>query len=433
MINNIKLMVFCMLTNLAINFAYATQPDLTFDEIDKLLDKQFKDKTDQIDAIYDAYSKAIEESFKGASKKISVKWPDDIRLPSKNTWVGYSKNLETRSVINYEKGEVIIETKVESEALKVAKVKLDKMAKTLTSKNNSDINELDVFAKELNQNLRNKGIDVKHSKVAKFNPLNAVLPKKDVIINIAVEKLSVSNQEKSKEINQEASEPIKINTPSTQEKIVNSTLSKDTGVKLELIAKGDESILRMSIKFVNDYQKVLMEQNFDSVKQFSSQYGVPISIILAIVETESSFNPRAVSAVPAFGLMQLVPKTAGIDAHNYVHGQKKVVSPEYLFDETNNLQLGTAYFKLLQSRYLRKIKDPLSRFYCAVASYNTGVGNLAKTFTGEKNLSKAAKTINQMSAEQVYSHLLTYLPAQETRNYLKKIVARKSKYAHFDS
>ncbi|MBU2970590.1 DUF3393 domain-containing protein [Pseudoalteromonas sp. C2R02] len=422
-----------MLTNLAINFAYATPPDLTFDEIDKLLDKQFKDKTDQIDAIYDAYSKAIEESFKGASKKISVKWPDDIRLPSKNTWVGYSKNLETRSVINYEKGEVIIETKVESEALKVAKVKLDKMAKTLTSKNNSDINELDVFAKELNQNLRNKGIDVKHSKVEKFNPLNAVLPKKDVIINIAVEKLSVSNQEKSKEINQEASQPIKINTPSTQEKIINSTLSKDTGVKLELIAKGDESILRMSIKFVNDYQKVLMEQNFDSVKQFSSQYGVPISIILAIVETESSFNPRAVSAVPAFGLMQLVPKTAGIDAHNYAHGQKKVVSPEYLFDETNNLQLGTAYFKLLQSRYLRKIKDPLSRFYCAVASYNTGVGNLAKTFTGEKNLSKAAKTINQMSAEQVYSHLLTYLPAQETRNYLKKIVARKSKYAHFDS
>ena len=433
MINNIKLLVFCMLTNLAINFAYATPPDSTFDEIDKLLDKQFKDKTDQIDAIYDAYSKAIDESFKGASKKISVKWPNDIRLPSKNTWVGYSKNLETRSVINYEKGEVIIETKVESEALKVAKVKLDKMAKTLTSKKNSDINKLDIFAKELNQNLRNKGIDVKHSKVAKFNPLNAVLPKEDVITNIAVEKLSVSNQEKSKEINQEASEPIKINTPSTQEKIINSTLSKDTGVKLELIAKGDESILRMSIKFVNDYQKVLMEQNFDSVKQFSSQYGVPISIILAIVETESSFNPRAVSAVPAFGLMQLVPKTAGIDAHNYVHGQKKVVSPEYLFDETNNLQLGTAYFKLLQSRYLRKIKDPLSRFYCAVASYNTGVGNLAKTFTGEKSLSKAAKTINQMSAEQVYSHLLTYLPAQETKNYLKKIVARKSKYAHFDS
>lgn len=110
-----------------------------------------------------------------------------------------------------------------------------------------------------------------------------------------------------------------------------------------------------------------------------------------------------------------------------------MVSPEYLFDETNNLQLGTAYFKLLQSRYLRKIKDPLSRFYCAVASYNTGVGNLAKTFTGEKSLSKAAKTINKMSAEQVYSHLLTNLPAQETRNYLKKIIARKSKYEHFDT
>ena len=189
----------------------------------------------------------------------------------------------------------------------------------------------------------------------------------------------------------------------------------------------------MTVKFVNNYQKVLLANNFDDVKKFSKKYDVDISVILAIIETESSYNPRAISRVPAFGLMQLVPKTAGIDAHNYVHGQKKVLSPDYLFDETNNLQLGTAYFKLLKSRYLRKIDDPQSRFYCAVSSYNTGVGNLAKTFTGKKNLSKAAKIINTMTAEEVYQYLLVNLPAEETRNYLKKIVKRRAKYIHFDN
>jgi len=424
MINKIKVFVFFVFLSLALNLANATPPDLTFDEIDKLLDKQFQDKTDQIDAIYDAYSKAIDDAFKGATKKISVKWPNNVRLPTKSTWVGYTKDLETRSVVNYEKGEVVIETKVKSSDLESAKKNIDRMATTLTSKNNDNINQLDVFAEELNKNLKNKGINVNQSKVKQFNPLSALLPK-----DKEIKKLAVLKPQNKKEVKQ----PNISDKDLTSEKVLNSTTSKDTGVKLELIAKGNDSILRMSIKFVNNYQKVLMEQNFEAIKRFSSDYDVPISVILAIVETESSFNPRAVSAVPAFGLMQLVPKTAGIDAHNFVHGEKKVVSPEFLFDETNNLQLGTAYFKLLQSRYLRKIKDPKSRFYCAVASYNTGVGNLAKTFTGEKSLSKAAKKINNMSSEQVYSHLLSNLPAQETKNYLKKIVTRKTKYEHLDS
>jgi len=426
MINKIKMVFCCLFVSLAFNLANAAPPDLTFDEIDKLLDKQFIDKTDQIDAIYDAYSKAIDDAFEGATKKISVKWPNNVRLPSKSTWVGYTKDLETRSVVNYEKGEVVIETKVKSSDLDTAKIKIDKMATTLTSKNNHNINQLDVFAEELNTNLKSKGINVIQSKVKQFNPLSALLPKNNDIKKLAIIKPQEKNIIGDKQ-------PIVKDKDLKTEKVINSTTSKDTGVKLELIAKGNDSILRMSIKFVNNYQKILMEQNFEAIKRFSRDYDVPISVILAIVETESSFNPRAVSAVPAFGLMQLVPKTAGIDAHNFVHGEKKVVSPDFLFDETNNLQLGTAYFKLLQSRYLRKIKDPKSRFYCAVASYNTGVGNLAKTFTGEKSLSKAAKKINNMSSEQVYSHLLSNLPAQETINYLKKIITRKTKYEHLDS
>ena len=157
-----------------------------------------------------------------------------------------------------------------------------------------------------------------------------------------------------------------------------------------------------------------------------------MSTILAIIETESSFNPRAVSPIPAFGLMQLVPRTAGVDAYQLVHGKQQVVSPDFLFNEKNNLQLGSAYFYLLMNRYLKHIKDDVARFYCSVVSYNTGVGNMSLTFVGVKNIKKAVTKINTMTSEEVYDFLLKNLPAKETVNYLQKIVKRRDKYKHLD-
>ena len=130
--------------------------------------------------------------------------------------------------------------------------------------------------------------------------------------------------------------------------------------------------------------------------------------------------------------MQLVPRTAGVDAYRRVHGEKRVLSAEYLFDENHNIELGTAYMSLVRDRYLRHIKNPYSRFYCAVAAYNTGVGNVAKTFSGTTNLKSAARRINQMSEQEVYDYLMAELPAEETRNYLRKIVTRVENYKHFD-
>ena len=202
---------------------------------------------------------------------------------------------------------------------------------------------------------------------------------------------------------------------------------------LSVVEEGGQTRLQLKIEFVNGYQEKLVKQYFDDIKGYAEQYDVPVSVIMAIIETESSYNPRAVSPVPAFGLMQLVPKTAGLDAHLFVHGEKKIVSADYLFNEDNNLKLGSAYFHLLTHRYLRKITDPQARFYCAVASYNTGVGNVARTFTGRKSITAAVDTINGMSPDAVYDYLMENLPAQETKNYLKKVVTRMAKYKQFDA
>lgn len=202
---------------------------------------------------------------------------------------------------------------------------------------------------------------------------------------------------------------------------------------LDVVEEDGVTKLQLRIAFVNNYQEKLVSQYFDEIKSYANKYDVPVSVIMAIIETESSYNPRAVSPIPAFGLMQLVPKTAGLDAHLFVYGEKKVVSADYLFNEENNLRLGSAYFHLLTHRYLRKIKDPEARFYCAVASYNTGVGNLARTFTGKKSINGAVAKINQLDSQAVYDYLLANLPADETKNYLRKVVKRMQKYKQFDA
>lgn len=46
------------------------------------------------------------------------------------------------------------------------------------------------------------------------------------------------------------------------------------------------------------------------VRQYAAHYGVPAELISALIDVESRWNPRAVSAKGAMGLMQLMPQTA---------------------------------------------------------------------------------------------------------------------------
>lgn len=54
------------------------------------------------------------------------------------------------------------------------------------------------------------------------------------------------------------------------------------------------------------------------VRKASRKYDIPEDLIYAIIKTESSFNPYAVSWANAYGLMQVVPKTAGRDVFKLV-------------------------------------------------------------------------------------------------------------------
>lgn len=84
--------------------------------------------------------------------------------------------------------------------------------------------------------------------------------------------------------------------------------------------------------------------------------------VLALIHTESSFNPRALSKVGARGLMQVMPRTAKYIAKKA--GIEYSGEKHQLYDPSTNIQLGIAYLDYLRERFKESKKY--------LAAYNLG-------------------------------------------------------------
>ena len=215
-----------------------------------------------------------------------------------------------------------------------------------------------------------------------------------------------------------------IDTPSLAEAYADHLLAQKRQQRQVDTATGSKTVHYVRLQMVNDYQNRQARRYHVQVEKYAKKYGVSKSLIYAIMKTESAFNPFAVSAAPAYGLMQLVPTTAGRDAFRVVEGYDHTPSKEYLFIADNNIELGTAYLSILDRRYLASIHDPLSREYCIISAYNGGAGNVFNLFANDRT--EAARRINRLSPAEVYRNLRDKHPRDETRRYLVKVLdARK--------
>lgn len=95
------------------------------------------------------------------------------------------------------------------------------------------------------------------------------------------------------------------------------------------------------------------------IKEAARRYRVDAKLIRSVMQTESSFNPLAVSRAGAQGLMQLMPELAE---------ELGVTDP---FDPRENIMAG--------ARHLRRLLDLHGgNVTLAVASYNAGEGTVAR-------------------------------------------------------
>ena len=91
----------------------------------------------------------------------------------------------------------------------------------------------------------------------------------------------------------------------------------------------------------------------------ASRYGVDAELISSVMEVESHFNPKAISAKNARGLMQLLPETAAR------------LGVKDIFDPQENIDAGTHYLHNLLQLYNNDLT-------LALAAYNAGPDNVHK-------------------------------------------------------
>ena len=113
------------------------------------------------------------------------------------------------------------------------------------------------------------------------------------------------------------------------------------------------------------------------VRRLAPDYGLDPNLILAMIQTESNFNPKARSPANALGLMQLIPSTANR------FGVKDRADP------IQNLHGGMAYMRWLLSFFGGDLR-------LSLAGYNAG--------------------------ERAVEKYLGVPPYRETQNYIRKVL-----------
>lgn len=150
----------------------------------------------------------------------------------------------------------------------------------------------------------------------------------------------------------------------------------------------------------------------------ASHYGVDEKLISAIISVESGGNPGVVSRSNAVGLMQIKASTAGREVYRS-QGRRGQPTNSELRDPAKNIDIGTAYIRLLQGSSLAGIRDPLTLRYATIVSYANGAGALLRTFARDRD--QAIAMINSMSPEEFYRHVQTRHPAAQAPRYLWKV------------
>ncbi len=210
-----------------------------------------------------------------------------------------------------------------------------------------------------------------------------------------------------------------------------SEIALGSSIKREEVrGKDGKKRINVSAAFalVPDHIKQRAQEFRTLVQKQAKRFMLDPRLVFATVHTESYFNPKARSASPAYGLMQLVPSSGARSAYLYVYKEDKLLTPDYLYEPNNNVELGAGLLNLMLTKDFKDIKDEKSRVYCAIAGYNTGPGNVARSFVGKRDIPKAIQMINQMTSQQVFDNLRTKLPFEETRTYIVTVTEKMPLY-----
>jgi len=262
--------------------------------------QEFSQYKQELAAGFQDYKKTYQIERKKYRQKITKQW-GSYKESNKKIWVNYTKNGQIRESVNFATGLVEVEVLAnKNESMAKIKQQAKQSIITLLAITEKQAFENDVVAQKVEEKLK------QHVKVVKIGQpsdktrvLAPLISKTDISNKKALEQLAnsfvISAQTESKPVKNE-----------TDKKVVTLTfkIPKNLSQKASL------------------YSARILE--------IANKEQIPVSLVYAVMETESNFNPLAKSPIPAYGLMQIVPVSAGKDATQYLFGKAKVLSPSYI-------------------------------------------------------------------------------------------------------
>lgn len=341
---------------------------------------------DKIKNDYKAYKERYLGAFDDYKSDIEQQW-QQVEISNQEIWVGYSPDLRKKTVVDFAFNEIRLSYKIDGKRASLESIKGGRL--------NKDIKRL---------------LKITERQAVQNDPINNKLMAGRSPITLLNQPLlsEMSSLYGSMEV--------------AEEKLASAALILEE-------ATNQGNIIVVKIPLPKELPFKRAEKYLTSAKQAATKWQIDPALVMAIAHTESHFNPLARSHVPAFGLMQIVPSSAGKDASKLMYGKSRLLTSDELYNPNFNLDTGSAYLSMLKTRYLKRITNPKTQLYCAIAAYNTGTGNVAKAFIGRASMQRAYPVINQLSPERVFDILKKNLPYEETRKYLVKVTNHLNNYS----
>jgi membrane-bound lytic murein transglycosylase C len=341
-------------------------------------------------ARYKKYYEEERQKFRDYVAGIEQMWgKKKVDTSTNKQYVGYDKDFSGRRTIDFEKGEakveVLVEAKDAADPAKVKKVVENEIVKMIKDKGTDDPLAAKEQAPTLEAPVLANQVETKNGKAV--TPENAQTFASEVALGSTIKREEVTGKDGKKRVSVSA-----------------------------------------AFALVPDHIKQRAKEYRALVQNQARRFSLDPRLVFATVHTESYFNPKARSASPAYGLMQLVPSSGARSAYLFVYKEDKLLTPDYLYKPKNNVELGAGLLNLMMTKDFKDIKDEKSRVYCAIAGYNTGPGNVARSFVGKRDIPKAIQMINQMTPQQVFDNLRTKLPFEETRTYIVTVTEKMPLY-----
>jgi membrane-bound lytic murein transglycosylase C len=421
------------LTQQALNLALSKDPKAMLTSMAEIKVDSYKRDPRQLLADFDRLQQELAKLFGNVRQESEKQWGADESqtLPSAKKYVKYTEQYKNRIVVDYEKSTIRIEHIQEPRAAN--KVRNAIVVALLTPQ---DPKSADVFSDSdvvldgqpflqglvLDQNRKPMQTREDVERFADYMLASKLQNRRIVVGGNSVDVVYV-------QIDMIGSEADRLAEARLNRKPPPKTPAKP-GQPAPVDTRPDERAGDRSDP--NNYATAdkIAPKFLDTVNRYAQKTGVDPALIFGIIYQESRFNPNAVSSAEAYGMMQLVPKSGGIEAFRKAKGESVKPTKEYLMDPENNIELGATYLGMLLFDYWTKgVGNMSSREYCAISGYNTGPGNVSRAFTGSTGkLTEAQAKANAMAPDELFDFLRANLPYAETRDYLLRVSAARRHY-----